>query len=134
MEVSFYKLTNGGFSLKHYTRKDIHPDVQRDREFIDDAVFFIAKAMRKETAIPVTLVYLDGPSFPGNGHFGNMLHEEFPSNEAAIERAYELIKNPNVHSLAIREGTKNSSGEFLWNDLELRNECERRGIKKLRRI
>ena len=43
MEVSFYTLTNGGFSLAHYTRKDGSPDVERDRELIEDAAYCIAK-------------------------------------------------------------------------------------------
>src|SRR5262249_53171535 len=30
MEVSFYTLPNGGFSLASYTRKDGNPDVERD--------------------------------------------------------------------------------------------------------
>ena len=106
------------------------PDVQRDRELIDDAIFCIAKAMRKEAPIPVTLVYMDGPNFPGpNGKFGNMCHEEFPSNDAAIERACQLTKLPNVHSVFIREGKRDSPGEFLWDDAALRAECERRRTK-----
>jgi hypothetical protein len=131
MEVSFYKLANGGFSPAQYRRKDTYPDVQRDREFIEDAFFYIAKAMRKEAARPVTLVYMDGPGFVGSdGKFGSIHNEEFPSNEAAIVRACELTKMPNVHSLAIREGTRNSSGEFLWNGPELRKECQRRNDAK----
>jgi hypothetical protein len=133
MEVSFYKLANGGFSPAQYKRKDTYPDVQRDGEFIDDAFFYIAKAMTKEADKPVTLVYMEGPGFVGSdGKFGSIYNEEFPSNESAIERACELTKKPDVHSLAIREGTKNSSGEFLWNDPELRKECERRNNAKPR--
>lgn len=80
--------------------------------------------MKKEAAIPVTLVYVNGPNCVGpNGQFGSMRHEE--SNDAAIRRATELIERPNVHSLAIREGTSISSGEFLWNDTDLRRECAR---------
>ena len=133
MELSFYKLANGSFSPANYRRQDMLPDVQRDRELIDDAVFCIAKAMRKEAAIPVTLVYMDGPNFPGpDGTFGSMRHEEFSSNDAAIERACELTKLPNVHSIFIREGKRDTSGEFLWDDAALRAECERRGWKKTR--
>ena len=50
MEVTFYNLASGSFSLAHYTRKDGDPDVKRDRDFIDDAIFYIAKEMKKEAA------------------------------------------------------------------------------------
>jgi hypothetical protein len=135
MEVRFYKLTNGGgFSLASYTHKSTIPDIQRDRELIEDAVFWIAKEMKKEAAIPVTLVYMDGPNFVGpSGQFGAMRHEEFPSNDAAICRAAELIERPNIHSVAIREGTSTTSGEFLWNDAELRRECARRPKPPIKR-
>jgi hypothetical protein len=127
MEVSFYKLASGSFSLANYRRRDAYPDVQRDREFIDDATFYIAKEMRKEAAIPVTLVYMDGPNFVGpDGKFGTMRHAEFPTTEAAIERACRLIDGSKGHSFAIREGATNSTGEFLWNDPELRAENDRR--------
>jgi len=52
MEITFYKLASGSFSLAYYTRKDGYPDVQRDRELIDDATFYIAKEMRKEGRNP----------------------------------------------------------------------------------
>jgi len=134
MEVRFYKLANGGFSLASYTHKNTVPDLQRDRELIEDAAFYIAKEMKKEAAIPVTLVYMEGPNFAGpNGQFGAMRHEEFPSNEAAISRACDLIELPRVHSMAIREGTASSGGEFLWNDAELRRECARRPKPLIRR-
>jgi hypothetical protein len=129
MEVSFYKLASGSFSLGNYTRKDTLLDaavIHRDREHIDDAVFYIAQAMRKHADIPVTLIYMDGPNFPGpDGKYGMLQHEEFASNEEAIQRARLLVKKPNVHSLAIRE-TNDTSGNFLWNDRELRAECDRR--------
>jgi hypothetical protein len=43
MEVSYYPLANGGFSLAHYTRKDRDPDVRRDWELIEEAAYYIAK-------------------------------------------------------------------------------------------
>jgi hypothetical protein len=132
MELTFYKLANGGFSPANYRRQDMPPDARRDRELIDDAIFCIAKAMRKLAPIPVTLVYMDGPNFPGpDGKFGNMRHEEFPSNDAAIEKACELTKLPNVHSIFIREGKRDEVGEFLWDDAALRAECERRHQNKV---
>ena len=39
MEVSYYDLANGSFSLSQYRRKDRAPDVQRDQELIEDAAF-----------------------------------------------------------------------------------------------
>jgi hypothetical protein len=75
----------------------------------------------------VTLLYVDGSKFIRlDGKFGTMRHEEFPTTEAAIDRACTLIDRSKGHSFAIREGTTNSSGEFLWNDPELRAENERR--------
>jgi hypothetical protein len=128
--VTFYKLANGGFSLAHYTRRDADPDVKRDREFIEDATFYIAEAMKKEAAIPVTLVYVDGPTFVGpDGKFGLSRHEEYPTTEAAIQRACELMEGSGAHSLAIRE-TKDTSGKFLWTGPELEKEWERRTLEK----
>ena len=43
--VSFYPLTNGGFSLASYHRRDIDSDPKRDRQIIEDAVFCIANAV-----------------------------------------------------------------------------------------
>src|SRR5471030_1153509 len=43
MEVSYYPLADGGFSLANYTRKDRAPDVHRDRDLIEDAAYCIAK-------------------------------------------------------------------------------------------
>jgi len=126
MEVSFYKLSNGSFSLANYTRKDGYPDVQRDQEFIDDATFYISEEMKKEAEIPVTLVYLDASGFIGpNGHFGNMRHEEFPSNAEALKRAFLLMDQAKGHSFNIRTGTTNSTGELLWKEPELRAEYDR---------
>jgi transcriptional regulator with XRE-family HTH domain len=126
MEVSFYKLPSGGFSLANYRRKDGYPDVQRDREFIDDATFYIAREMRKEAAMPVTLVYMDGPNFTGpDGKFGTMRHLEFPTNDAAIDQVFKLMDQSKGQSFAIREGTTNTTGDFLWNEAELRAEYDR---------
>ncbi len=47
MQVSFYKLQNGGFSWSVYTRRDMHPDLERDRPAIEDAIFCIAKEFAK---------------------------------------------------------------------------------------
>jgi hypothetical protein len=63
MEVSYYKLESGSFSLANYRRKDADPDVQRDWEAIEDAAASIAYALRKDPDYgPVTLVVHDGPA------------------------------------------------------------------------
>jgi hypothetical protein len=127
MEVGFYKLKNGSFSLSTYRRADMHPDVQRDRELIEDAVYCIAMEMRKEAEMPVTLVFMDGPGFVGrDGRFGNIHTKEFPSNDKALQAAFMLIDVSKGQSFAIRTGTADSSGEFLCNDPEIRAEYERR--------
>jgi len=127
MEVGFYRLTNGSFSLSNYRRADMHPDVQRDRELIEDAIFCIAMEMRKEADMPVTLVFMDGPSFAGpDGRFGNIHTKEFPSNERALEQAFRLMDTSAGHSFAIRTGTADTTGEFLWSEPEIRAEYERR--------
>ena len=48
MEVSFYKLQSGSFSLGPYRRKDSPPDTARDMPMIEDAVYCIAKALEKK--------------------------------------------------------------------------------------
>jgi hypothetical protein len=46
-EVGFYKLQSEGFSLSNYRRKDQAPDMETDREFIEDATYCISKAFAK---------------------------------------------------------------------------------------
>jgi hypothetical protein len=134
MEVSFYRLPNGGFSLANYTRKDTYPDVERDQELIDDAVFCIAKEMKKEADIEVTLVYLDGSSFVGpDGKFGMMRHKEFPSNKLATDYVFgQMDEGSQFHGFAIREGKADTTGEFLWKEQELRAEYDRAARTRIR--
>lgn len=47
VEVSFYKLQSGGFSVSTYRRKDTDPDVQRDWTLIEDAIYCIAAEFQK---------------------------------------------------------------------------------------
>ncbi len=117
MEVSFYTLSNGGFSLAIYTRKDGSPDVERDRELIEDAAYSIAKEF---TSSPVTLVYHDRPWRAGAA---KQTLEDFPSKEAAIQRACALMGSANFHDAFIMAG---QPPRPLLNKHELRRECQRR--------
>ena len=57
MEVSYYRLASGSFSLANYRRKDGEPDVERDWEAIEDAAASIAQAMKQDPQYgPVVLV------------------------------------------------------------------------------
>lgn len=47
IEISFYRLPNGGFSLSTYTRKDQMPDVHRDCQLIEDGAACIAIALAR---------------------------------------------------------------------------------------
>jgi hypothetical protein len=122
MEVSFYKLLNGGFSLGTYTRKDGDPDVERDREIIEDATYCIAQALKKKNPEfgPVTLVVHDGPA---KGRVASQRLEKFPTAKDAIRRVCEAIGSPGFHDPFI---TTESPTELLWDAHELRRECERR--------
>ena len=117
MEVSFYVLTNGSFSLGNYTRKDGDPDVQRDQEFIEDAAYCIAKEF---TNGPVTLVFSDRPWRSGVTKPG---YRDFPSKNAAIRYACANMGSENFHDPFIMAGVK---PEPLMDKRELRRECERR--------
>jgi transcriptional regulator with XRE-family HTH domain len=117
MEVSFYPLANGGFSLGNYTRKDGDPDVQRDRELIEDAVYCIANEF---ISGPVTLVYHDRPWRAG---VAKQTLENFPSKEAAIQRACAAMDSPTFHDGFIMGG---NPPQPLLDKHELRRECQRR--------
>ena len=129
MEVSYYDLANGSFSLSQYTRKDRAPDVQRDQELIEEAAFCIAKEITRHAAITVTLGYMDGPHFQNpNKQLAqtSVEKEEYSSNDAAIQRACELMQSQNYHSFFIRKGKSLDRGEILWDEVGLRRECSRR--------
>jgi hypothetical protein len=127
MEVSFYTLSNGGFSLASYTRKDGNPDVNRDRELIEDAAYCIAKEF---TGSPVTLVYHDRPWRAG---VVKQTLENFPSKEAAIQRACSAMNSPDFHDPFIMAG---EPPKPLLDKHEIRRECQRRkdGAAALRAV
>ena len=122
MEVSFYKLRNGGFSLGTYTRKDGDPDVGRDREIIEDAAYCIAQALKKKNLDfgPVRLFVHDGPA---KGRVASQRSEKFSTSQDAIRRACKAIGSPGFYDPFI---TTESPTELLWDQQELRKECEQR--------
>ncbi len=122
MQVSYYKLRNNSFSLAFYTRKDGTPDVRRDWEFIEDAAYAIAEALKREPEFgPVTLVYHDGPAL---GRVAAQELEQFDSNEAAIHRACALMSHPKSNGAFIME--RGAKSKVLWDPRQLKQECERR--------
>ena len=117
MEVSFYKLKSGSFSLGPYRRTDSSPDVARDREMIEDAVYCISKALEKKSPEygPVTAVVHDGPT---KGRIAKQRLDEFPTATAAVQRVCERMNSPGFHEPFIM--TKDS--ELLWDTRELQRE------------
>lgn len=122
MEVSFYKLLNGGFSLGTYTRKDGYPDVERDIEIIEDAAFCVANALKKKNPDfgPVTLFIYDGPA---KNRIASQQLQKFSTADDAIRHVCSKIGAPGFHDPFI---TTESPAELLWDTHELRRECERR--------
>lgn len=118
MEISFYTLANGGFSLGNYTRKDGSPDVQRDHELIEDAAYCISKEFMSG---PVTLIYHDRPWRAGDV---KPRREDFPSKDAAIQHACAAMNTDNFHDAFIMSGT-----QLVLDKFDLRQECQRRKDK-----
>jgi hypothetical protein len=125
VEVSFYKLPNGGFSLAHYTRRDMVPDLHRDAELIEDAAYYIALSLRRKKPDygPVTLFWTDAS--PKNGSRAANLEEKgFPSNEAAIKHACKHMGARGFHDPFI---TTQHPSEVIFDKFDLQQECETRG-------
>ena len=118
MEISFYTLANGGFSLGNYTRRDGNPDVRRDQELIEDAAYCIA---REFMSGPVTLVYHDRPWRAGDV---KSKQETFPSKDAAIQHACAAMNGDNFYDAFIMSGT-----QLVLDKFDLRQECQRRKDK-----
>jgi hypothetical protein len=121
MEISFYKLKNGGFSLGPYRRTDSYPDLARDREMIEDAVYCIAKTLEKKSPDygPVTAFAHDGPD---KGRVANQQLKEFPTASAAVRFICEHLGTPGFHDPVV----KTRDGDLLWDTRELHRECIRR--------
>jgi hypothetical protein len=121
IEVSFYKLLNGGFSLANYTRRDMAPDLHRDRELIDDAAYYIALSRRKEPEFgPVMLVWSD-ISHKNGTRAATLETKKFSSNETAIKHACKFMGSRGFHDPFI---TTQSPSEVIFDKFELQQECE----------
>lgn len=121
MEVSYYKLASGSFSLANYRRKDGDPDVRRDWEAIEDAAACIAQAMKKDPDYgPVVLVVHDGPAL---GRVAKQTLTEFQSNKAALQVVCASLGSPGFYDPFIMG---NSSADLIWDTQELQRECHRR--------
>ncbi len=121
MEVSYYRLANGSFSLANYRRKDGEPDVQRDWEAIEDAAASIAQAMKKDPDYgPVVLVVHDGPAL---GRVAKQKLTEFESNKTALRVVCSSIGSSDFYDPFIMG--KNSA-DLIWDTQALRRECGRR--------
>jgi len=122
MEVSYYKLASGSFSLANYRRKDDEPDVERDWEAIEDAAACIAQAMKKDPDYgPVLLVVHEGPALGRVGAKQNL--REFETNRAALRVACASLGSSGFYDPFIMG--KNSA-DLIWDTRDLLRECERR--------
>jgi hypothetical protein len=125
MEVSYYKLESGSFSLANYRRKDADPDVQRDWEAIEDAAASIAYALRKDPDYgPVTLVVHDGPAL---GRVVQQELTEFASNREALRVVCSRLGSPSFHDPFIMGPSRSQKRpDLIWDRHDLRRECDRR--------
>jgi hypothetical protein len=123
IEVTFYKLLNGGFSLAHYTRRDTVPDPQRDRELIEDAAYYISLSRRKKPDFgPVTLIWTDISPKSGS-RTAKLETKEFDSNEAAIKYACRHMGSREFVDAFI---STEISKDVIFDKFELQQECETR--------
>jgi hypothetical protein len=123
LQISYYDLSNGSFSLATYTRKDGAPDMDRDRELIEDAIYCIARERKKAPDFgPVTLVYFD-QSWTKGAITPTL--EEYKTNRDAIRRVAELWMLPKFQDPFIMVGNLDHY-DLLWNKADLQSELDRR--------
>jgi hypothetical protein len=121
MELSYYKLASGSFSLANYRRKDGELDIERDWEAIEDAAACIAEAMKKDPNYgPVVLVTHDGPAL---GRVAKQYQREFETNLAALRVVCASLGSSGLHDPFI---IGKNSADLIWHTQDLRRECERR--------
>ena len=123
IELSFYDLQNGAFSLANYTRRDMPPDLSRDAELIDDAAYSIAKSFMKKLG-PATLAWTDASPKSGSGRPAKAEAKKFSSSEAALEFACKHMEANDFYEPFIFS-TENSN-LIVFDKHQLRQECERR--------
>jgi hypothetical protein len=122
VEVGFYKLQSGSFSLSTYRRKDGDADVDRDAEIIEDAMYCIAQAHKKHNPDfgPVALVVHDGPA---KGRVAKQRIEDFKTLKDAIDRVCSNNESPDFYAPFIM--TKTPS-EVLLDTHDLKRICAQR--------
>jgi hypothetical protein len=120
IEVSFYNLLNGSFSLAYYTRRDMAPDMHRDRELTEDAAYFIAMSLgrQKPDFGPVNLVWTDVSPKSGS-RAAKLETRQFPTNEAALKFACKHMR-----SLVDPFITTPTPSDIVFDKYELQNEYE----------
>jgi transcriptional regulator with XRE-family HTH domain len=123
IEVAFYKLQNRGFSLANYTRRDIAPDLSRDKELIEDAAYYIYLSRRKDPDFgPVTLHWDDiSPKNGARPAVGDS--RTFQTNEAALKHACKMMGSKGFHEPFI---TVKGGIDLIFDRADLRQECETR--------
>jgi len=121
MEVGFYKLLSGGFSVSTYRRSDGTPDVERDADFIEEAIYCIAQALKKQNPDfgPAVLVVYNGPT----KWVTSQQFQTFPTLKAAIQHTCQVFGTPGFQSCSI---VTESPMEQLYDYHELRRICQRR--------
>lgn len=119
LNVSFYRLQNGSFSLAHYRRADEHPDPVRDADLIDDAAYCISKALKKlDPAFgPVTVFSQDGPA---KNRTAKQQLQHFKNIGDALLYVCRNLGNDGFHDPFI---TTEAPAELLWDHHELKRQC-----------
>jgi hypothetical protein len=84
--------------------------------------------MQTMTTGPVTLVYSWGSLVLTytQRNPGELQTEPFQSTEAAVQRACEIIDDPNVFNMFITDDRAEPPRRVIMNPLQLRTECQTR--------
>ena len=128
IRVSYNRLPNKGFALSTYTRSDIAPDAQRDRDLIEDAIYSVSRELRKDPDFgPVRLVSF---SAPWRTKVMQQSHLTFETTESALRHVCEALDSPGFHDPFIMTepvpGAVSQAADVLWTKEDLRKECQRR--------
>jgi len=124
IEVSFYRLANGGFSLSSYTRRDTEPDLHRDRELLEDAGYYIALSLlRRDPDFGPVILFWNDVSLKNGNRAAKQETRKFPTNEAAIEFACKHMGARNFVDPFI---TMQSPSDVILDKYDLQQEFETR--------